>query len=233
MNLPTPPVPELARLKGQTKDELISSLVKYYNTDSAPFNYRSGTRSIKASYRGLHSLKVLLAGCEKEPTEQGRKSNLEIVEYAAPLAFGRKTQVFDLPRRQFAFGRNLSSPYRVPFFFVENKIVKLYYIQPSKGCGLTYDELCMVATIFKRYLLDSEFFDQPTDVEFVDLSAARGTKVRCLRDYSLSELQLWSDERLANRLTLIADALDFVKASDLVRPRRRHLAPISPDMPLF
>jgi hypothetical protein len=233
MTLPTPPVPDLARLKGQTKDEVISSLIQFYNTTGAPFNYMSGTRSIKASYRGFHSLKYLLAGCDKEHTDQGKKSNREIVEYAAPLAFGRTTQVFDLPSRKFAFGRDLYSSYRIPFFFVENKIVKLYYLQPRKGCGLTYDELCMVATIYKRHLLDTEFFGQAADVEFVDLSAMPGVKDRSLRDYSLAKLQLWSDERLADRLTLIAEALDYVKASDLVKPRRRRAAPIPPDMPLF
>ena len=118
MKLPVLPVPDLARVKGENRDEVVSSLLKYYGTASAPFNYISGTRSIKASYKGLRSLDQLIAGCDKERTKVGKSSNKEIVQLAAPLAFNRTTQVFDLPRRRFVFGRDYSSPYRIPFFFV-------------------------------------------------------------------------------------------------------------------
>jgi hypothetical protein len=231
--LPIPAIPDLARASGETRDELISWFLAYYDTDGAPFNYLSGTRAIKQGYKGYHSLAPLVAGCAKEKTAQGRKSNSEIVELAAPISFGRATQVFDLPRRQFQFGRDLRAGYRIPFFFVENKTVKLYYLQPRKGCNLTYDQLCMVATIHKRYLLDTEFFGQPADVEYVDVSADPATKVRAVRLYSLSSLALWSDKRLADRLTLIADALEYVRSSDIVCPRRRVTRRPDAGMPLF
>lgn len=233
MKLPVPPVPDLARAKGRTRDEMVSWFRRYYETTGAPFNYVSGTRSIKAGYRGLHVLPQLMAGCDREKTPQGKKSNREIVELAAPLSFGRNTQVFDLPRRQFAFGRDFFSSYRIPFFFVENRAVKLYYLQPRKSCGLNFDELGMVATIYKRYLLDTEFFDEKTDVEFVDLSELAGTGGRGLRSYALSGLSPWSEERLADRLTLIAEALDYLNAHDLVKARKRRVVHASPDMPLF
>ena len=126
-------------------------------------------------------------GCDRERTAQGKKSNKEIVELAAPLSFGRQTRVFDLPRRQFAFGRDFHSPYRIPFFFVEDRVVKLYFLQPRKTCGLNFDELGMVAAIYKNYLLDTEFFGQAADVEFIDLSAVTGTTVRAVRNYALND----------------------------------------------
>lgn len=231
--LPIPAITDLARAHGATRDELISWLIAYYNADGAPFNYLSGTRVIKQGYRGYHNLDALVAACANEKTEQGRKSNSEVVKLAAPISFGRVTQVFDLPRRQFQFGRDLHSGYRIPFFFVEDGIVKLYYIQPRKGCNLTYDQLCMVATIHKRYLLDTEFFGQRADVEYIDVSADPTTNVRDVRRYSLSTLALWSDKRLADRLTLIAEALEFVRSSDIVRPRRRVTRRPDAGMPLF
>ncbi len=156
--LPIPAIPDLARAKGETRDELILWFIEYYNTDGARFNYLSGTRAVKLAYKGFHTIGPLVDACAKEKTTQGRKSNSEIVQLAAPLSFGRRTQVFDLPRRKFQFGRDLHAGYRIPFFFVEDRTVKLYYLQPRKSCNLTYDELCMVATIHKKYLLDTEFF---------------------------------------------------------------------------
>jgi len=90
----------------------------------------------------------------------------------------------------------------------------------------------MVATIHKRYLLDTEFYGQPADVEYVDLSEDPTTEQRSVNRYSLSSLKLWSDERLRDRLTLISEALDEVGKMGVVKPRRRISRPDS-DMPLF
>ncbi len=231
-NLPIPTVPDLARARGTTRDQLTDWFLTYYDTDGAPWNYRSGTRSLKVGYRGLHNLDQLVAGCAREKTKSGRKANEDIVRMAAPIAFGRAMQVFDLPPRQFPFGRDLYTGYRIPFFFVESGVIKLYFLQPRKGSNLTFDELCMVATIHKRYLLDTEFFGQKTDVEYVDLSADPTTKVRELHRYSLESLELWPEKRLTDRLTLIAEALEYVRSSGIVKPRNRH-PPHSTDMPLF
>ncbi|MCG7394056.1 hypothetical protein MHY87_14180 [Microvirga sp. ACRRW] len=231
--LPTPPVPDLARAKGGSVDELVEWLIGYFNTTGARFNYRSGVRSIKTAYKGLHDLKQLLAGCEVEKTKIGRLANTSLVEHVAPLAFGRATQVFDLPARKFPFGRDRFAAYRVPFFFVENGVIKLYYLQPRKGVGLSYGELCMVASIHKSYLIDTEFFGQECDLEVVDASAPLGGKDRVIQKYNLSELDLWEPERISRRLSLIAEALDLVEASGRVEPRRRHTVNPSKDMPLF
>lgn len=232
-NFPIPAVPDLARASGETRDEVVAWLKEYYEASGGPFNYLTGTRSVKQGYRGLHDLTHLLAGCAKEKLKQGRLSNEEIVSLAAPLAFGRKTQVFDLPRRKFPFGRSLQSGYRIPFFFVENGVVKLYYLQPRKTYNLTFRQISMVATIHKKYLLDTEFFGQKVDVEYVDVSANAETRLREVHCYALSDLELWSDKQLAERLTLIAEALDYIKINGIVRPRKRSARQASADMPLF
>ncbi len=117
--------------------------------------------------------------------------------------------------------------------FVENGIIHVYYLQPRKFAGLDLDELCMVATIVKRYLLDTEFFGQSTDIEFVDVGVPPGHLFRVPRRYSLSELPLWPDSWLADRLTMISEALDIVGASGRVVSRRRMQARPEPEMPLF
>jgi hypothetical protein len=231
--LPTPPVPDLARAKGQTVAELTDWFVNFFNMHGAPFNYRSGTKAIRSGYKGLHKLESLIAGCAREKTTVGRQSNTDIVTYAAPLAFGRTTQVFDLSPRRFRFGRDHRAAYRIPFFFVEDGTIHVYYLQPRKSAGLEFDELCMVATIVKTYLLDTEFYGLTCDVEFVDVGIPSGETVRRLRQYSLADLPLWPERRLTERLTMIAAALDLASASGRVVLRHRLRPHPEPEMPLF
>lgn len=230
---PVPSVPELARAGGSTVDEMVSWWQAYYGREPVPWNYVRGTKVVRAAYSGLHSLPQLVAGCAAEKIDQGRKSNSEIVELAAPLAFGRRTQVFDLPRRQFSFGRDIRSGYRIPFFFVEDGTVKLYHLQPRKTAAVTFDQMGMVATIYKRFILDTEFYGQKINVEIVDLAEDKATHARVLNRFSLNDLELWSDERLQDRLTLIAESLDRVWSSGTIKPRDRRGRRADPDMPLF
>ena len=165
----------------------------------------------QARLQGFDRLDVLVAACKQIKNKQGRASNDEIIQLAAPKAFGRSTQVFDLPTRKFSFGRKRRAAYRVPFFFVEGGVIKLYYLQPRKQNGPSFDQLGMVGKIHKQYLLDTEFFGQPSNVEYVNLGALEKKGPRVVRTYSFDTLNLWSDQRLADRLTLIAEALDKIE----------------------
>lgn len=230
---PVPPVPDLARAGGATVEEMFAWWLGYYGRDSAPFNYVRGTKIVRKSYEGLHNLRQLVAGCAAEKIEQSCKSNSEIVTLAAPLAFGRQTQVFDLPRQQFPFGRGIRAGYRIPFFFVEGGVVKLYHLQPRKRASVSFEEMGMVATIYKRFILDTEFYGLKVDVEIVDLAVDPSTRERAIKKYSLRDLDLWPERRLEDRLTLIAESLDRVWSSGLIELRERKGRRPDPDMPLF
>jgi hypothetical protein len=229
--LPTPAVPELCRASGDTVEELFHWFVSYYEQGSVPWNYVSGTRCVRDAYKGYHNLDQLLAGCSKEKNPTGRKCNEEIVALAAPVAFERSVMVFDLSHRRFPFARDKRAAFRVPFFFNEDGVVKLYHLQPRKFASPTIEQLGMQATIYKRFLLDTEFYGLRSDIEIVDLSV-KGGRSRQMRKYSLADLEIWSDERLANRLSLIGEALELVARSGLIKPRPM-LPSKAPDMPLF
>lgn len=230
--LPTPSVPILARAKGETLEETTDWFIEYFNKKGPGWNYIRGTRIIKHAYRGFHNILGLTAACEAEKNKSGRSANRDLVQNVAPLAFGRDIQVFDLPVRRFSFGHRQAG-FRIPFFFVEQQVIKLYYLQPTKSLRLSYDELCMIATIYKKYLLDTEFYGQETDIEFIEASAPDGKSPRDVRSFKLSEFELWDDKRLTERLTIISQALDQAEMSSRVQPRRRTAPQPVADMPLF
>lgn len=232
-SLPIPPVPELCRAEGQTEAEVADWFVRYYNGPIVPWNYRTGTKVIKAAYRGLHDLDQLAAGCAVERLEVGRRSNEEIVRMAGGVAVGRSTQVFDLSPRSFSFGRDFRSAYRIPFFFVEGGIVKLYFLQPRRTAGLSADQLGMVATIYKKYLLETEFYGIPSDVEFVDLSVPEPGGKRKLTTYSMASLDIWPDDKLADRLSVVTQGLLKAMESGRIVERVRRRPAKQTDMPLF
>lgn len=91
----------------------------------------------------------------------------------------------------------------------------------------------MVATIHKKYLLDTEFFGQISDVEYVNLGIEEKKGPRVVRSYSLEKLQLWSEKRLADRLSLISEAIDKLEALGNIKSKRRIIQRPEPAMPLF
>jgi len=176
---------------------------------------------------------LLTDGCASEKTKIGRKSNTEVVTLAAPVAFDRVTQVIDLSPRRFPFGIERRAPFRIPFFFVEAKIVHAYFLQPRKSASPTFDEMGMIAAIFKQHLLDTEFFGLKTDIEFVDVGVSPGESERSLKVYRLSDLSVWDNGRVGKRLTMIGEALDIIeKDVALTRRPKARIVP-DPEMPLF
>lgn len=232
--IPTPSVPDLARVEGSTPEEAAEWLIDFFNSPRVPWSYQLSARVAKVAHQGIHRLDLLLPGCATELNPVGRKSNEEVVSLVAPLAFGRSTHVFNLSPRRFNFGQNRASGFRIPFFFTENKVVKLYYLQPRKKFSLSRRQISMVATIHKRHILDTEFFDLASDLEYIDVSANQENGIREVKRMTLRDLEseLWSEEELARRLSLLSTALDLAQSSGRVQLRpRRPVATV--DMPLF
>lgn len=228
--LVTPPVAELIRTPSTSVDEAVRSLCGFYEID-AKVNFLTSTKAIKSAYRGFHNINALLAAFDKKFL--GSAANRNVVQLAAPIAFNRSTQVFDLPPKKFPFGRDRLASYRIPFFFVEDGIVKCYFLLPRKGPYLNFDQVCGCATIHKRYLLDQEFYGEKTDLEIVDISAREKGGPRELRVWNTADLQFWSDDRLMKHLTVVSEALDRIENEALVKKNKRTRLLRDPELPLF
>lgn len=225
-----PSLPEIVRINADNLDEAVSQLVSDL-TPRGGFNYLPATKCVKSAYKGLHSIKSLVAMPSLNDGSVGATHNREVAKLLAPLAFGRSTSVFDLSPRSFIYGKTRQASYRIPFFFVEGGVVKLYYMQPRKGTTFTKLQAELYVSIAKKFLLENEFYDERTDVEFVECSERNSGEGRTIASYSLDDLDIWEDGRIARHLKAVDEALQFIEANIVIPKRRRPLK--DSDLPLF
>jgi hypothetical protein len=104
------------------------------------------------------------------------------------------------------------------FFFVENSIVKIFWLQPRRGFNPTIEGLGALATILRMtYTHDFDDFD----VELLDLSRPSGAKERALRTFSFGDLPLMPEDEVRLALERFAQAYDLVCSMGVQRPERR------------
>ena len=73
-------------------------LTAYYEGDGCPWNYRIGTRAIRLAYKGFDRLDFSSSSCQQIENKQGRISNGEVIELAAPKAFGVQSKSLIFPQ---------------------------------------------------------------------------------------------------------------------------------------
>ena len=229
--LTPPPLTEVLRADTTNVETAVASLLEFYNPASdARFNYLRSVKTVRVAYQGLHRIDQLLAAPASVQAKVGFKPNQDVISIVCPLAFGRTTQVFDLGGRKFPFGRDRFASYRIPFFFTEGGVVKLYFLQYRKGFFLPRNVYEGMMLVHKKYLLEQEFYGDKYDVEYVDCSADEDSGLRVLKTYSSSNLQPWTDERLQDQLEIVAAAMDAIEARALkvkrVRPLRDSALPL-------
>ncbi|QFY59874.1 hypothetical protein FZ934_05165 [Rhizobium grahamii] len=224
-------LPDIVRVPSFNEDAAIAYVVAELEQSGHGFNYLDASKRVKAAYKGLHDIKHLTMPQGISKNKVGQKANLELVSLAAPISFGRRTNVFDLEARRFHYGEDRSASYRIPFFFSEQNVIKAYYLQPRKGTPLTLDQVGLYASIVKKFLLDQEFYGESVEVEIVDVAEREKTKGRSTKVYGLSNLDIWNDDRINSHLRVVRAALDYIEAQNLVTRRRRPLK--DRDLPLF
>ncbi|MEM9279420.1 MAG: hypothetical protein AAGA76_12665, partial [Pseudomonadota bacterium] len=210
----SPNVIEIIRTDTSTVESAIAHLIEALKSSGVTWNYLDGTKRIKSAYKGLHSINTLTAISESKLKRPGQVHNIELVKLVAPLAFGRKTQVFDLSPRHFQYADNRSAAYRLPFFFSEDGVVKAFGLQFRKNGRLSNEQIAGYASIVKRFLLETEFYDMPADIEFIDCGVPAGSEDRVATKYSLIDLDLWTDEKIQSHMEVVVEALRFIEDNE-------------------
>lgn len=226
-------LPDIVRVPSFNEDSAIAHIVAELDQAGHGFNYLDATKRVKAAYKGLHDLRHLTMVQSKSTVKNmvGQKANMEVVTAAAPVSFGRRTNVFDLEARRFHYGEDRNASYRIPFFFSEHGVVKAYYLQPRKRAPFTADQVGLYASIVKKFLLDQEFYGESVEVEIIDVAEREKGKGRSVEAYSLERLDIWKDDKIDAHLSVVRTALEYIEAKELVTRRRRALK--DRDLPLF
>lgn len=224
-------LPEIARIDTSTEESAIAHIVSALTPSDGGFNYLDATKRIKVAYNGLHRLDLLTQITQANAAKVGQVYNVQVVKLAAPNAFNRKTKVVEIGPRKFHYGEGRDASYRAPFFFLENGVVKLYYLQPRKNTIFSRGNYELYVSIVKKFLLDTEFFGEHTDVEIVDVSEKAKGQGRTLQTFSMSDFEVWSDAKIASHLNVVLKALEFVERENLISRQRRPLK--DKDLPLF
>ena len=226
-----PALPVIVRANCSNIDDTIAFFVSELTPGGGGFNYLDATKAVKAAYKGLHSICALTAGPRFVNGSVGSRANLEVASMVCPLAFNRKTSLISLSPRTFQYGAGRSAAYRLPFVFTEGRSVKAYFLQPRKRVVYTRQQVSLYASIVKKYLLDAEFYGETVDIEFVEAASRSDGAERSVISYSMSDLDIWDDRKIAEHLAIVQEALSFIEDRKLVEKPRRPLK--DPDLPLF
>ncbi|TPN46989.1 MULTISPECIES: hypothetical protein [unclassified Mesorhizobium] len=230
--LTNPPLVEVLRADTTSVQTAVRSLLEFYNPiDGGKFNYLRAVKAVRKAYKGFHQIDQLLAAPLSTKERVGYKPNQDVIALASPLAFNRRTQVFDLTGRRFPFARDRFATFRIPFFFTESGVVKLYFLQYRKSFFLSKDVYCGMFSVHRKFLLEQEFYGETCDVEYVDCSSDEDGGSRNRKVYSSQNLEMWSDERLTDQLGVVASAMDEIERRQLKVKRIRPLRDV--ELPLF
>jgi hypothetical protein len=215
---------DIARLVGRDVDETEVKLYKYYtNPDRAFFNYRCARSYSRLAFGRLLQLEQILAGCELEHTKQGRSSNSEVTRLVWDMNSHRTVQTYELAPKYLTIRKDLDIRVAPPFYFVENGLASVFWLQPRKTYALSVGELGFLASMVKLTYLVDDFRD--VGFEVLDLSAPALNKPRKPTRYDLASFRILSEEETRGKLLLFATAYDRVVARGVQRSQRTAARP--------
>lgn len=168
--------------------------------------------------------------CELLRGELNRKSNLEAVRALAEyLRLYRPTKLLAVDKRYYPIGRGLLVPVNPPGVILDNEGPKLFW--PSFWKQDKFDDLTrsIFGSILERSIFRlSDYKDMP--LAFVDLSAEKGSKVRCVKLLGRDRFGSLSDFELRSETDKFVEAYLRVRSQEeKTSPKGEKLA----DLPLF
>lgn len=214
----TPPSAlDVVRLIRPTLEETTDSLKRYYEKPPQ-WGYGPARAMAKPVFSGEISIEAAVQGCRNRGNPLGRESNAEVARFVWSAAQGRSFQCFNLSKRPFAIRQDLRFWVDPLFFFVEDRRVKIFWLQPRRGFYPTLEGFGTLAVIIRMTFADE--FDA-FDLELLDLSVPSGSKERIPRTLGFSTLPQLSDDVVRDALARFAQAYDSVSNMGIQRPERR------------
>lgn len=222
------------RLTATTEVETEKNTIEYLKQKKGGFNYNRAAKGTRMAYDG-YELEPLYRQFSLGNASVAKTHNLKVLKITAPLATGRKIQTFDIKKRKFIITPTIQANLGPQFFFVENDVVKLAYIHARNNHRASLVHLAGLAWGMKTEILDDDFYDQPSDVEFLDVDKRDDQSI--VKSYTLSELETYLHEDPMETLSRFARVFTKIRnnglAGEIIKPHRRPREDKSPNHELF
>lgn len=217
-SLPIPPIQDIARLVQPSEDATLQHLSQYY-AEVGAFNYGVARKLARALYSGSISLASALAACDQKCSPLGRRSNKEVAELLCLLISGRELLCYDLAPRSFDVRSDFRIPVRAPFYFVEARRPKIFWLQPRRSYALTHQQRGLLASVLRMTYAVDDF--EAADLELVDLSVPEGSKLREPRIFNFESLPLLNGQEVRDLLAKFVRAFERAQNDGMIRRERQ------------
>jgi len=212
-----PSAQDVVRLIRPSDGETFDALKRHYERRPSVWNYRTSRAVAEPLFSGDISCDAAVAAC-KRGHPLGWKANTEVIEHIWRAAQRRRFYCHTLSPELFEIRRDLSILVDPPFYFVEDRKVKIFWLQPRRGYAPTIEGMGILA-IMIRMAFAHKFDD--ADLELLDLSVPKGESERVARVFALADLPQISDATVADALQRFARAYDKICELGVKRPERR------------
>lgn len=220
-SIPTPAAHDIGRLWRPTVDETFDALVEFTIAARPPWNYAPARNVAHACISGALSWEAIRRYCDKAGHVDGREHNKAVCEMIWSATRGKEFLVRK-NRPQFIHLRPGDEGTRVKVHaelsYQEASKVKILALQPRKF--FAPDELGLkiwMSLLASVYKVD-EF--SHAELQILNLAALTGTKERCVRWHSDTQVKLLDPKELNEALSIFVEALDRVRAWGIRPPPR-------------
>lgn len=211
------------RLTERSELKTTVNIIDHVKRKAGGFNYNRSATFTRKAYHGYRNFDSLYSQCEGKNPSTARIHNTKVLKATAPLSAGRKIQTFDFPKRKFRLAPNIEAALGPQFFFTENGIVKLLYIHARNDYRASLKDFAGLAWALKNDVLDEDFFEQPSDIEFIDIDKRKNTT--SVNVYSLEDLLSHRSEdpskTLARFLKCFTKVREQSLAGEITKPKPR------------
>lgn len=168
-------------------------------------------------YSGDLSLSAALNACGRQKSRQGKISNAEVAKALWADAQHREVYCHPLRSRKYAIRHDLMITVNPGFYFVEDGLVKIFWLQPWKTFELNEEQLGVLATVIRDTFAVDDF--EGAHLHMLDVSA-QGAGARSVKIYDFPDLPTLSSMQMKRTFDRFASAYDEFIGERVPKARR-------------
>jgi hypothetical protein len=221
----TPMLLDAIRLTTSDFNQTVKQITDHFKKSPGGFNYSRAARYQRAALSGFKSFDSLCKQCLGDGKSNALTENAKVFSLIGKLAIGRNAQSFNFPKRSLALAKGVDAPMGPSFFFIEDEVIKLFYLHCRNGHRAELQHLAMLASAFKNEILELEFFGLKADIELLDVGPRDKSGLATITKYNLDDFELPSKEEMKAKMDMFLSAFRHVDenrlAGEKLKPKRK------------